>query len=163
MSDSTDPSENANLDDPQLFRPLCAPLQRVLQAPSDYPGNFYEYTYDGRFGVTLRYGGPENGLNPRHQLTIQACGQPQPTVVSNCPAACLYPQYGAGLLSWSDGLPGSSASRLHLRVASTGREYRWIWSDANGFSPAIAHTRRWLFLQDCKKQRCRVVASLVPK
>jgi hypothetical protein len=141
MSDSTSPSETANLDDPALFRPLCAPLQRVALPTFEAPSGFYEYAYDGHFGVTLRYGGPGNQI-PRHQLTIQACGQAEPAVVSNCGSGCIYVQYGAGLLSWSEGIPG----QLHLRVARTGRDYHWTAVDDQGPSAAIAHTRRWVFL-----------------
>ena len=121
-SDSTSAGENANLDDPALFRPLCAPLQRVVLPTFEAPSGFYRYYYDGHFGVTLRYGGPGTQV-PRHQLTIQGCGQSQPTVVSNCEASCIYVQYGAGLLSWADRPPDMGS--LHLRVARTGREYRW--------------------------------------
>jgi hypothetical protein len=163
-SDSTRADENANLDDPALFQPLCAPLQRVALPSFEAPSGFYAYSYDGHFGVTLRYGGPAVGSNPRHQLAIQACGQPEPTVVSNCEPSCLYVQYGSGMLSWSEGpRVFGGTGRLVLRVARTGREYRWKSVDDGGLSFAIAHTRRWVFLQSCRHENCRVVAASIPR
>ena len=58
-------------------------------------------------------------------------------------------------MSWFDG-------GLQLRVATTGKEYRWSWKENGGFGAPIAHTRRWVFLNRCRNQLCRVLAAKLP-
>src|SRR5689334_3621549 len=151
-SDSADAGSAPNLDDPALFTPLCAPLERMPVQAYEAPSGFYEYAYDAHFGVTLR-AGPARGLNPTHELTIQACGQPEPQVLSGCANDCIYVQYGAGLLSWYDG-------ELHLRAARTGMAYP---IDEAHLGSAIAHTRRWLFVHRCDARLCRVLAARISR
>lgn len=127
-TDDGTPRDTVDLDAPGLTRPLCAPLRRPL-AEVGGTARFGSYRYDDGFGV-----GDVREASP---LTIQRCGQAEPTVIDPAGVLDTMAQLGSGAVTWPDG--GLTAVWAYLPRCDA--RLRWGIPDA-----AIAHTSRSVYV-----------------
>ena len=101
-----------DLDDAQLWRPLCPPLRRA-------PDRYYE---DGRGYLPYAYS-PPLGLShrafPYRALRVGRCGRERPLRISRCKRPCVAAQLGAGSVAWRE------RGRIRLYRGASRRRASW--------------------------------------
>jgi len=148
-----------DLDTPELWRPLCTPLRRRANPysdPYDSRPPFFDYSFDGTFGLT-RGPGPyseEDGLPG--PLLLDRCGTTRTRRLSRCWAACVDASLGGGLVTWS--------GFYEVHVVNLERERRYTWGAPKGESSAfVVHTRRHVFATRYEDEdRARIFVARVP-
>ena len=120
----TDRSEGASnelpdLDAPQLWRPMCAPLERTRDDNDEDDRSFLPYAYSPPLGLDQR-------AFDYRPLRVDRCGRKRPLVLSRCRQACTAVQLGAGSVAWRERgrirlYRGASRRRAHWRARRFGR------------------------------------------
>jgi hypothetical protein len=124
-----------NFDSPALGQPLCSPLARSID--DDFPQRTYQpFDREGPYGLTF--------TTSYSKLLLERCAH-RARVLASCSAqsACLFPQLGAGAVTW-----GTGPKALLYDVK---RHRRYVFSQP-GFNVARdegvwpQHTRRSIFV-----------------
>jgi hypothetical protein len=110
-----------DLDAPDLWRPLCKPLQRTRAAPEEEPDRTYlPYAYSPPLGL-------EHRAFDYRALRVERCGHERPLRLSRCRRACVAVHLGAGSIAWRERgsirlYRGTSRRRAQWRAHRFGRD-----------------------------------------
>jgi hypothetical protein len=135
--ESLDRTVVADLDAPELWRHMCAPLKRRMVPDENFPVDLSlgPYAYRPPYGAALSF---HDGSKPA-RLVLDRCGQDHTRVLSRCPHACSDPVIGDHAVAWIEG--GDDQGDLHpikarLRVFLIDRKRTLTWR--LGHKPATA-------------------------
>jgi hypothetical protein len=101
-----------DLDAEDLWRPLCAPLERTRSEDDEDERAFLPFAYSPPLGLDLR-------VFPYRALRVERCGHERALRLSRCRHACVAVHLGAGSVAWRE--PG----RIRLYRGATRRTREW--------------------------------------
>lgn len=117
-----------DLDAPQLFRPMCQPLERPLVGSAASPDRFGPFQYEEPYGVGGGWAWP---------ATIQRCGQAR-TVLLDPASSAESVQLGDRIVTWDGGGPRAYLPQCDVRL---------IWDRRlASLVTALGHTRDAVFV-----------------
>jgi hypothetical protein len=121
---ATDRTEGASnelpdLDAPQLWRRMCAPLERTRDDNDEDERSFLPYAYSPPLGLAHR-------AFDYRPLRVDRCGHERSLRLSRCRRACTAVHLGAGSIAWRERgrirlYRGASRRRGHWRARRFGR------------------------------------------
>lgn len=109
-----------DLDAPELWRPICAPLQRTRSSDGEEERTYLPYAYSPPLGL-------EHRAFDYRALRVERCGRKRSLRLSRCRRACVAVHLGAGSVAWRERgrirlYRGTSHRRLRWRARRFGRE-----------------------------------------
>jgi hypothetical protein len=111
--------ELPDLDAPELWRPMCAPLQRTRADGDEDARTYQPYSYSPPLGLDHR-------AFDYRVLRVDRCGHARKLRLSRCERACVAVHVGAGSIAWRERgrirlYRGASRSGAHWRARRFGR------------------------------------------
>jgi hypothetical protein len=141
-SQQPQPQDVPDLDEPELRSQLCTPLRRRTNPnpdPYDTQPLFFDYSFDGTFGLTSGRDRRYESARPG-RLLLDQCGRRRPQVLSRCWDGCWMPTLGGDLVTWSE---YDEVWVVDLRRM---RRYRWQLPARYSGYVTVVHTRTRVIL-----------------
>jgi hypothetical protein len=104
--------ELPDLDAPELWRPMCAPLERTRADEDEDQRAYLPYAYSPPLGLDHR-------AFDYRPLRVDRCGRARRLRLSRCRRACVAVQVGAGSIAWRE------RGRIRLYRGASGRSASW--------------------------------------